>query len=83
MHVKNEFVADGDGTTTTFTTRFPYAAGSLEVFVDGVPIINGYTEVDPDARTFALDFAPQDAIGDTRAERVTVNYQANVGGPGT
>jgi hypothetical protein len=83
MHVKNEFVADGDGTTTDFTTRYPYTAGSLEVFVDGVPIINGYTEEDPDAGTFSLDFAPQGASGDTRAERVTVNYQANVGGPGT
>jgi len=83
MHVKNEFVADGDGTTTSFTTRFPYTAGSLEVFVDGVPIINGYTEDDPDAGTFSLDFAPQAASGDTRAERLTVNYQANVGGPGT
>jgi len=79
MHVKNEFVADGDGTTTSFTTRFPYVAGSLEVFVDGVPIINGYTEVDPDAGTFSLDFAPQAAVGDTRAERVTVNYQASPG----
>jgi len=83
MHVKNEFVADGDGTTATFTTRFPYAAGTLEPFVDGVPIINGYTEIDPDAGTFSLDFAPQAASGDTRAERLTVNYQANVGGPGT
>jgi len=83
MHVKNEFVADGDGTTTSFTTRYPYASGSLEVFVDGVPIINGITEVDPDAGTFSLDFAPLGAQGDTRAERVTVNYQANVGGPGT
>jgi len=79
MHVKNEFVADGDGTTTSFTTRYPYVAGSLEVFVDGVPIINGYTEIDPDAGTFSLDFAPQAASGDTRAERLTVNYQASPG----
>lgn len=82
MHVKNERVGEGDGTTTTFTTRFPYLPGSLEVFVDGVPIILGITETDPDAGEFELDFAPQDASGDTRAEIVTVNYQAAVGGSG-
>src|SRR4029079_8953763 len=78
MHVKNEHVADGDGTTVLFTTRFPYTPGSLEVFVDGVQITAGLTETDPVAGTFTLDFAPHGAIGDTAAERVTANYQAAV-----
>jgi hypothetical protein len=81
--VRDEHVADGDGTTTDFTTDWPYVSGSLRVYVDGVQIINGLTEVDPDAGTFSLDFAPLGAIGDSRAEIVTATYQASVGGPGT
>jgi hypothetical protein len=71
----NEFVANGDDTTTVFTTRYPYAPGSLRVFVDGVPIVNGLTESDPATGEFTLDFAPHAATGDTRAEIVTANYQ--------
>jgi hypothetical protein len=81
--VRDEHVADGDGTTTDFTTNFPYVSGSLRVYVDGVQIINGLTETDPDAGEFSLDFAPLGAIGDTRAEIVTATYNASVGGPGT
>src|SRR4029079_5424022 len=73
--IRNEFVAEGDDSTTEFTTLFPYAPGSLRVFVDGVPIINGLTETDPTTGTFTLDFAPPGAIGDTRAEIVTADYQ--------
>lgn len=65
-----------DGTTTTFTVRGAYVPHSLRVRVDGVPILNGLTETNPDAGTFSLDFAPLPAVGAARAEIVTVDYQS-------
>ena len=75
QEVIGEHVADGNGTATTFTTAFPYATGSLKVYVDGVQIINGLTESDPTTGEFTLDFAPHGIIGDTRAEIITASYQ--------
>ena len=57
--VVHEDVGEGDGTTVTFNTRFPYAVNSLRVFVDGVQIIAGLTQSDPTTGEFTLDFAPQ------------------------
>lgn len=73
--VIDEFVAEGDGTTVTFTTRCPYATGSLRVRVDGHPIIAGLDESDPAAGEFTLDFAPLAAQGDAAAEQIYVDYQ--------
>lgn len=69
------FVAEGDGTTTDFTLPCPYADLSLQVQVDGQPIIIGLTESDAPAGAFALDFAPLAAQGDAPAEQVWARYQ--------
>jgi hypothetical protein len=77
QHVENEIPTPApDGVTTTFTVRNAYVPHSLKVKVDGVPILNGITETDPENGAFALDFAPVGAVGDARAEIVTVDYQA-------
>lgn len=48
-----------DGTSSTFTSPFPYANGSLRVQVQGIDVTNfAVTELDPTAGTFRLDFAP-------------------------
>jgi len=44
--------AVGDGATSAYTTNYPYAPGSLEVFVGGVHAI--VTETDPAAGLFAF-----------------------------
>jgi len=72
--VINEFVANGDGTTVTFTTANGYAPLSLRVWVDGVAIILGLTETNPTAGTFTLDFAPRGAVGDSAASKIYVSY---------
>ncbi len=53
-----EFVANGDGTTTSWTTATAYVAGSLRVFVDGVNVTSAATETTPATGAFSLDFAP-------------------------
>lgn len=88
QEIPSEFVAYGDGVTTTFYTHFPYAPGSLKVWVDGHPILLGLTETNPATGAFTLDFAPLGPQGDSPAERVTATYQAGAGGttvdfPGT
>lgn len=47
----------GDGHTTTFQLPYPYAPGTLEVFVAGLGPVD-VAETDPDAGTFDLGFAP-------------------------
>lgn len=59
-----------DGTTTVFTTLWPYADGSLRVYVDNLNQTAAVTESDPAAGEFTLAFAP------TSTERITVWYQA-------
>jgi hypothetical protein len=74
MHVNDETVTmAGD----TGTTRFPFVAGSLFVHVDDTNQTPAIIATDPDAGTFQLAFTP------TPTEVVVVDYQANVGGPGT
>lgn len=65
--IQGEQVATGDGTTTTFTTDYPYTPLSLEVEVDGVRV--GADETDPAAGSFTLSFAPEDG------EQIVVTYQ--------
>ena len=69
------FLADGDGTTTDFTTPCPYADRTLEVRVDMVDVVIGLTEVDGATGDFSLDFAPKAAEGDAPAEQVYVRFQ--------
>lgn len=71
-----QIVGIGDSLTTTFHTPDAYIPGTLEVRVDGVPIINGLVEGDPALGTFQIDFAPLDAIGDAGAEIVRARYTA-------
>jgi hypothetical protein len=61
----------------TGTTNFPFAPGSLEVFVDNTDQTAAIIDQDPAAGTFQLGFTP------TPTELVVVNYLAGVGGPGT
>jgi hypothetical protein len=57
-------------TGDTGTTAFPYAAGSLHVYVDGVPISPaGFTETDPSTGEFTLAWEPD------ADETVRVDYQ--------
>lgn len=58
---------------TTGTTRCPFADGSLEIVVDGIP--TRVTETDPAAGVFDLDFEPVPAEGDSAGETVTASYQ--------
>jgi hypothetical protein len=67
--VHRETVAVGDGTTTTFTTSFPYADGSLTVYVDLLDQTGAVTSFDGATGDFTLGFAP--AVG----ELVQVTYQ--------
>lgn len=54
----------------TGTTLFPYAPGSLHVYVDGIPISSAsYTETDPSAGEFTLSWTPD------ADEVVRVDYQ--------
>lgn len=48
-----------DGTTTVFTTRWPYADGSLKVYVDNLDQTGAVTESDPATGEFTLAFAPR------------------------
>lgn len=59
-----------DGTTTVFTTLWPYADGSLRVYVDNLNQTAAVTESDPATGEFTLAFAP------TSTERIRVYYQA-------
>jgi hypothetical protein len=54
-----ESVALGDGTTTTFTTRYPYMPGSLTVRVNGVPWTENIATQDPTTGSFTFTFAPK------------------------
>jgi len=50
--------ATGDGSTTSFTTSHPYAAGSLVVTVNGINVDDAITETDPSTGDFDFDTAP-------------------------
>ncbi len=65
--VNDEFVANGDGTTTTFTTVWPYIARTLRVEVDGILVAADPS--DPTTGAFRISFAPADG------ESIIVNYQ--------
>lgn len=65
--IQDEFVAEGDDSTTGFSTRFPYTPLSLEVEVDGISV--GADEAEPSSGAFTLSFAP-----DT-GERITASYR--------
>lgn len=56
--VSNEFVANGDGTTTGWTTDYPYITASLRVWVDGVNVTSEKTETNNTTGAFSLSFAP-------------------------
>ena len=58
----------GDGTTTTFTTRCPFADETLHVKVDNLNQDAAVASYDGAAGTFTLGFAP------VAGEQVTVNY---------
>lgn len=63
----NELVGYGNASTTTWTTRYPYAAGSLRV---RVALANVYVvELDPEAGTFLL--SPAAATG----SEIRADYQ--------
>jgi hypothetical protein len=67
--------AVGDGTTTSFTTGFPYAAGSLRIIVNGLDwtnVPNVVTETDP--ATGAYDLVYPFPLGST----VLVIYDAAI-----
>lgn len=65
--VLNETVGVGDGTTTVFFTDWPYAPGSLQVFINGIGHLA--TESDSETGEFTLSFAP------TSSETIVVSYQ--------
>jgi hypothetical protein len=67
--VYRETIGVGDGTTTTFTTSFSYADGSLTVYVDLLDQTGAVTSFDGATGDFTLGFAP--AVG----ELVQVTYQ--------
>lgn len=67
--VNQETVGTGDGATTTFTTGFPFADGSLKVFVDLLDQTAAVTSQDGATGSFTLGFAPKPG------EQVTVTYQ--------
>ncbi len=54
-----ERVADGDGTTTLFTTTQAYAPTSLKVFMNGIDITDSVSETDSTAGTFTISPAPR------------------------
>lgn len=66
--VLNEFVANGNGVTTSWTTTYPYAASSLRVWVDNINVTSAKTESNPATGAFALSFAP------LTGERIVVSY---------
>jgi hypothetical protein len=55
-----ELVGTGNGSTTTFTTNYPYAPGSLQVTVGGVRVVP--TETDPTTGQLTLPFAPATGV---------------------
>lgn len=65
--IVNELAGVGDGTTTVFTTDYPYHPLSLQVEVDGILV--GADPSDPTGQEFTLSYAP-----DT-GEEVRVSYQ--------
>lgn len=58
-----------DGSTQEFTTTWPFADGSLQVFVDRLDQTSALVDTDPAAGTFTLGYAPK--VG----ELVECNYQ--------
>lgn len=68
--VFNELVFIGDSTTVDGTTDFPYQTGSLRIWVAGLNVAGHWTETDPSAGEFTLDFAP------TAGQTVRVDYTA-------
>lgn len=64
-----ETLTPPDGTQTVFTASWPYADGSLTVWVDNLDQSMAMTESDPETGEFTLAFAP------TTSERVRVRYQ--------
>jgi hypothetical protein len=59
-----------DGVLVTFSTRWPYVDGSLQVWVDNTEQTAAITSEDGIAGTFTLAFAP------TSTERLRVRYQS-------
>lgn len=57
------------GGRKTFTTTWPYAQGSLHVYVDQTDQTSAVTETDPSAGTFTLAFDPR------ASELITCDYQ--------
>lgn len=58
QQVLMEYIADGDGSTTTFTTGYPYSAGSLRVYFNSVNKTYDKTEDDPTTGDFSVGTAP-------------------------
>lgn len=67
--VPPELVGTGDGTTTSFTTLFPYAPGSLRVWIDNLTKFEDVTEIDPATGAFDVTPAPKNG------EVVRVTYK--------
>lgn len=66
--VENELsLTQPDGSTLIFFTKYPYADGSLRVFVDNLNQTAAVTESDPTTGEFTLAFAP-------RADEVVRTY---------
>ena len=60
-----------DGTTTLYSTTYPYKDGTLNVYVDGIRLVDAdVTETDPVAGTYTLAFAPESD------EQVETSYEA-------
>jgi hypothetical protein len=54
-----EHVAQGDGTTTTFSAQYPFMPGSLSVTVNSVDWTNEITSSNPATGSFTLSHAPK------------------------
>lgn len=67
--VRNENIGFGDGTSDTFTTRCPFADGSLIVYVDRLDQTVAVTAYDGETGEFTLDFIPR------TSELIEVDYQ--------
>jgi hypothetical protein len=67
--VFNELVAMGDGSTVTFTTEFPFIAGSLRVRYDTVDQTPQIAGVDPTTGEFTMTGPP------IEGQQVFVDYQ--------